>query len=85
MELSLPVITTYICCDWESNTQPFACEVSTLTDCATATTAVDEFQAINETIVICYFWVVIVCYILCYRGVGYDGARLGGSRDRSRA
>ena len=56
MELSLPVITTYICCDRESNTQPSACEVRAQADCATATTAFVEFQA---TIVICYIWVLL--------------------------
>ena len=36
VELSLPVFTTYVCRRWDSNTQPSACEASTLTHCATA-------------------------------------------------
>ena len=35
MELSLPVLTTYVCCGLDSNTQPSACEVNALTHCAT--------------------------------------------------
>ena len=37
VELSLPVSTTRVCRDWDSNTQPSACEAIALTHCATAT------------------------------------------------
>ena len=36
VELSLHVFTTYICRDWDSNTQPSACGVNAPTHCATA-------------------------------------------------
>ena len=35
-ELSLPVLTTYICRGWNSNTQPSACGANALTHCDTA-------------------------------------------------
>ena len=36
VELSLLVFTTWVCCGWDSNTQPFACKGNALTHCATA-------------------------------------------------
>ena len=36
VELSLPVLTTCVCCGWDSDIQPTACKANTLTDCATA-------------------------------------------------
>ena len=36
VELPLPVFTIYVCRGWDSNTQPFACELNALTQCATA-------------------------------------------------
>ena len=36
VNLLLPVFTTKVCRDWDSNTQPFACGVNALTHCATA-------------------------------------------------
>ena len=35
MEQSLPDLTTWVCRDWNSNTQPTTCEVNALSDCAT--------------------------------------------------
>ena len=37
VELSLPVFTTWVCRDWDSNSQPSACEANALTHYATAT------------------------------------------------
>ena len=36
VELTLPVLTTYVCRDWDSNTKPFACGMNALTNCTTA-------------------------------------------------
>ena len=36
VELSLPVLTTYVCRCWDSNIQPFICAANALTDCTTA-------------------------------------------------
>ena len=38
LELSLPVFTNYVFCDWDSNTQSFACGANCLAHCATAVT-----------------------------------------------
>ena len=37
VKLSLPVLRTLICRNWDSNTQPSACEVNSLTNCTTST------------------------------------------------
>ena len=37
VELSLHVLTIYVCRGWDSNTQPSACEANTLTHCAITT------------------------------------------------
>ena len=36
VELSLPVLTTYICRGWDSKSQSSACQPNALTECATA-------------------------------------------------
>ena len=36
VELKIPILTTYVCSDWDSNTQPSACRAYALTHCATA-------------------------------------------------
>ena len=36
VELSLPVFTTWVCCGWDSNTQPSAWGANALTHCSTA-------------------------------------------------
>ena len=44
VDLSLPVLTTYVCRGWDSNTQISACEANTLTDCATAAASTFEYK-----------------------------------------
>ena len=36
VEMTLPVLMTWVCRGWDSNSQPFACEPNVLTDCITA-------------------------------------------------
>ena len=36
VELSLPILKTWVYCGFDSNIQPSACEANALTDCATA-------------------------------------------------
>ena len=45
MELSLPVLTTSVCGDWDSHIQPSACEANALTHCVIAAVHVlrDDF------------------------------------------
>ena len=50
VELSLPVFTTWICRDWDSNIQPSACEANAITHCASA--AVFSNILLDRT---CYF------------------------------
>ena len=40
VEMSLPVITTSVCRDWDSNTQPSASGANALFDCATAAVSI---------------------------------------------
>ena len=44
VEISLPVLTTYVCRGWDSNTQVSACEANTLTNCATAAACMLEYK-----------------------------------------
>ena len=36
VELKIPILTTYVCSDWDPNSQPSACRANALTHCATA-------------------------------------------------
>ena len=38
VELSLPILATYVCHGWDSNDQPSTCRVNPLTVCATLAT-----------------------------------------------
>ena len=42
VEMPLPVLTTYVCRGWDSNTQTSACKANALTDCATAVAEASE-------------------------------------------
>ena len=46
MYLSLPILTTKLCRDWGSNTQPFACGANALGDFVT--TAAEIFVLLNK-------------------------------------
>ena len=51
-ELTLPVFTTYVCCDRDSNIQPSAIEANALIDCTTAV----ERMLLNTFYVLLFFF-----------------------------
>ena len=50
VELSLPVLTTWFCRGWDSNTQPSACRANALTHCATAAARFWSWDQIKQYI-----------------------------------
>ena len=63
VELSLPVFTTYVCCGWESNTQPSACGANALTYYATA--AVESLVFCREKYMLSTVFSKLSYYINC--------------------
>ena len=64
-EQSLPVLTTYVCRDWESKPQPSGREANTLTDCATAAAYGGGVFNDRQYILLCLYYISMKKKQLC--------------------
>ena len=73
--MSLTFFTTYVCRDWDLNTQHSACEANSLTDCATP--SVTNLRVMNQFHVYTHgFETFFSSFLYVHRGLPGDGSSL---------